>query len=149
MSTLGNVLSKIRPAANRKRYRAQGKAAVKLATGSTSNACAATASQPLLALGIIPHVILGAQSLADTLENHGWVREHNRGAVQPGWLIVCEDANHNKRSDHVWFALSNVRRDGKALCFDNQGVQGISQPYWRNLGTGARTPMWYALRPKD
>ena len=136
------IIALISSAALRRQFRAKGKAAVKAATGSTSNACAATASQPLITAGLLGHVVLGAQALADEMEHvHKWTRITIHADVRAGDLVVCADLNHNNLSDHVWWALGSPRAsDGKVLCFDNQG------DYWRNLGSGPKTPMAYALR---
>jgi len=135
------ILTLINSLALRRQFRRKGKAAVKAVTGSTANACAATASQPLLLLHLIDHVELGAQALADTLEHKGWHKFTIHADVRAGDFIVCQDLNHNNMSDHVWFARSSPRAsDGKVLCFDNQG------DYYRNLSAGSKTPMDYALR---
>lgn len=144
--TLGSILRLINDPARRREYRRKGKAAVLAATGKSANACAATASQPLIELGLLKRPVLGAQALADQLQiEHDWQSITDKHAVQPGDLIVCEDGNGNGVSDHVWWSLSVCNGKGYALCFDNQSQLGLS-PYWRNLGQGSKTPMAYALR---
>jgi hypothetical protein len=139
------LLKLLNDPAKQAEYRKRGKQAVKDATGSTSNACATTASQPLIELGLLKKPHFMAQYLADDLEDRCLVTRINaKSQVQPGDLIVCEDFKpKNGLSDHVWWALSIPDAKLMARCLDNNGTE-LTHP--RNLGHGPRTPMAYALR---
>ncbi len=141
------LLNLLRDPGRQRDYRRKGKQAVLKATGASKNACAATACQPLIELGLLDKVLLGAQALADELERRKLViRIESPAEVLPGDLIVCQDYNRNGKSDHVWWALSAAGPQLRVLCFDNQGFVPVR---WRNLGRGPKTPMAYALRLKD
>lgn len=140
LSQRDTLLAFLRSPSKQKLYQARGRKAV----GSTAkNACAATASQVLFDMAIIPKIETWAETLVEVLKK---TRRFTCGSdpkrVKPGFLIVCKDLNGNGATDHVWWVLEDYR-DGTYLCFDNQGP-----PHPRRLdGLDGRTPMrgWMAL----
>lgn len=138
--------------AKRRKYLARGQAAV----GNTSrNACAATASQPYLELGIIHSVYISTElwidergikhpGLVDTLKRTRLFNASaNRKDVKKFDLVVCEDGNGNKRSDHVWHAMDDGDGKGNYKCFDNQSGKITIR---RLDGLDGKTPMRGRLR---
>ena len=117
--------------------------AMKIADGAS--ACAITASVRLISAGIFPpdEIIPWAEDLATRLKKMGWIYVQDTPDVKANDLIVCQDLNGNGATDHVWFAVTDAE-DGYCMCLDNHNN---GEPYKRNLGEGARTPMAYALRP--
>jgi hypothetical protein len=144
ISLRAQIMLLLSDTARLKRYRAAGKAAVKAVTGSTSNACATTGSQPLIELGLLAKPFFLAEQLCDWADAQGWQKITDRRQVKPGDLIKCDDLNHNKLSDHVWWAMSAPNDKLYAQCFDNQTA---FPAHSRNLGRGPRTPMVCAYRP--
>ena len=97
-------------------WRARGRKAV----GGTHNACAATASQPFIDLGIIPRTVTWAETLATDLKLTGAFKASgDRGDVQPGDVVVCLDLNDNGAADHIWLVAKDYG-NGWYGCFDNQ-----------------------------
>jgi hypothetical protein len=136
MARVGRVLND--PEQRKKDYAL----AMKIADGAS--ACAITASVRLISAGIFPadEIIPWAEDLATELKRLGWVPVWEVSDVQANDLIVCQDLNGNGATDHVWFAVTDAV-DGYCICLDNHNY---GEPYKRNLGEGARTPMDYALR---
>lgn len=132
-----------------KQYQARGQKAV----GNTArNACAATASQVLIDLAIIPKAETWAETLVEKLKATGRFQgSANRKDVRPADLVVCVDLDGphgpdgNDDSDHVWWVLADLKAThglGWYLCFDNQG-----KPHPRRLdGADGKTPMRGRLR---
>ena len=132
----------------RKQARAAGLAAVKAVTGTTHNACAATASQYHIALGILPHVILLAEELGHTLQATGkFAKISDLDSFQIGDVVLCIDANGNGLADHVWHCRGKefkgvTAQPGYYWCVDNYS----DTPYPRNVHAGPKTPAHFALR---
>lgn len=122
-------------------WRQRGRA---LVGGTAKNACAATASQPFLDLGVIRDPFTWAETLVARLKATGLLSGNDdRADVQVGDLIVCEDGNHNGATDHVWLVVK-VYSGGWYGCFDNQTKYLIHR---RRLDGGdGRTPMRGRLR---
>lgn len=107
----------LRDPERQREYRRKGRVAV----GHTSrNACAATASQPLIELGILRHVEVGAEMLATTMKRtRKFIGIAELDKAQAGDLVVCQDLNGNGLSDHVWWVVEALG-GGNYLCLDNQ-----------------------------
>ena len=112
------LIANLRDPAKQRDYRRRGRVAV----GNTSkNACAATASQPLIALDVLDRIELLAEGLSNACKrSKRFDASANRDDVKPGDLIVCKDVNGNGLSDHVWFVVS-AQPNGYYECLDNQG----------------------------
>ena len=112
------LIANLRDPVKQRKYRAAGRAAV----GNTShNACAATASQPLLELGVLNHIELLAEGLSDACKRTKRFQAiSNLSLAQPGYLVVCADLNGNGLSDHVWWIVRDLG-GGWYECLDNQG----------------------------
>lgn len=112
------------------------------------NRCAATLTLWLREWGIMPDTVMfhWTASLLSALPMEQFRRIHYPKDVQPLDLIICEDNNRNGAPDHVGIALSGPGDSPMYLVkfLDNQ--HGFA-PYMRNLGSGPKTPMQYALRP--
>ena len=123
------------------RWRAAGRKAV----GNTSaNACGATASQPFIELGLIRKTYTWAEHLVTALKATGqFDASPNRGDIQRGDLIVCEDGNRNGATDHVWIVAKDYGA-GWFGCFDNQTKYLIHRR--RVDGADGKTPMRGRLR---
>lgn len=124
---------------------AAGKAAVTTKENPTgANACAATRSQYFIHLGLLDHVIINAQVLADHLEATCCDR-HPVSDMQPGDTVVCADDNTTPGSDHITGCLSVDHAAGTFMAVDNEHAA----PYKRNIGHGGYTPAAYVLRLRD
>jgi len=112
------LIGLIRDPERQRDYRRRGRVAV----GNTAhNACAATASQVYLQLGVLSHIELGAEGLATAIKTtKRFDASADRNDVKPGDLIVCEDNNSNGLSDHVWLVVA-LQPGGWYECLDNQG----------------------------
>jgi len=112
------LLANLRDPEKQKKYRAQGRAAV---GGTAHNACAATASQPLIDLDILHHIDLLAEGLANSCKKTRRFSAVSMVAdAQPGDLQICKDLNGNGMSDHVLWLIRDLG-DGWWEVLDNQG----------------------------
>ncbi len=133
----------INPDEQRRAY-SMGRQYVKAATGSTRNACVATATAYLTNAGLLPKQLLNTRQLMVALGR--WTRIDNASDVQRGDVVFSQDNNHNGTPDHVVIALSDCTDGVSVECVDNQNA---GNPYHRNLVNGCKTPMWFALRTDD
>lgn len=135
------LIALIRDPERQRDYRRRGRIAV----GNTShNACAATASQVYLQLGVIHHIECGAEGLATALKATArFDASANRDDVTAGDLVVCEDGNANGLSDHVWLVVA-LQPGGWFECLDNQGRTLTHRR--RVDGADGKTPMRGRLR---
>lgn len=87
--------------------------------GGVKNACAATASQPFLDLGLIPRAETWAETLTIRLKSTGALAGYLPDGADIGDVIVCKDGNGNGAADHIWI-IAKVYPGGWYGCFDNQ-----------------------------
>jgi hypothetical protein len=136
------ILSLISSPAKQRDYRRRGRVAV----GNTSkNACAATASQPLIELEILHRIELMAEGLTKACKRSKFfVGVSNLKLAQPGDLVVCADLNGNGVSDHIWWIVRDLG-DGWYECLDNQSS---TLTHRRRLdGRDGKTPARGLLQP--
>ena len=130
-----------------KRAYADGRRAVKIATGNTANACAATASARLKNAGLLAKIYLPTSGLKAALS--GWTPITEPADVLPGDLVFTTDDNGNGMPDHVVTVIGRPDENLCVLVHDNL-YGGIE--YTRNLTRGVspnKTPMDIAYRLPD
>ncbi len=122
-------------------YRIRGRA---LVGGTPHNACAATACQPLLELGLLHAPCLGAEMLATRMKQlRIFEAVSDLSTALAGDCVVCQDGNANGLSDHIWWIVE-VLGAGVYRCLDNQGE---ALTHHRRLdGRDGKTPARGLLR---
>lgn len=126
--------------------RAKRNAALALVPGG-HNACGANLSQYVCGKGrLLPSYKPAynlAQNLINAIEQTGKTqRLPPSSATEAGVIIVAMDLNGNHLTDHVGLSVGIGIKTATFLMVDNQKAD----PYDRNIGSGAKTPVLYVLR---
>lgn len=116
--------------------------------GRQRPACAATASEYLIAAKIIKpgEAKTWTADLIAVLLKKKWTKVAHPKDVLPSDLVVTMDLNGNGAPDHVVFALSRCDLSTSHFKFTALDNKNRGKPYLRNAGKGSYTPMSYALR---